>query len=131
MDRPWRYSPNGYLTADEHRTIRSLHPGIINIRPLIRSEETEVLAPVSREGRKTDELFRDYYRYRMGVDIPDELMEAFLELLNDDSERDDADNANDKTRDNDAKTGTVENAGDQIAKARWIGQVRGRWIDET
>ena len=73
------------LTADEHKTIRSLHPGIINIRPLIRSEETEVLAPVSREGRKTDELFRDYYRYRMGVDIPDELMEAFLELLGEDS----------------------------------------------
>ena len=75
------------------------------------------MSPESREGRKTDELFRDYYKYRMGVDIPDELMEAFLELLNDDSERDDADNAKDKTRDNDAKTGTVENAGDPgIAK---------------
>lgn len=105
------------LTADEHRTIRNLHPGIINIRPRIRSEEAEVMSPESREGRKTDELFRDYYKYRMGVDIPDELMEAFLELLNDDSERDDADNAKDKTRDNDAKTGTVENAGDPgIAK---------------
>jgi len=77
------------LTADEYKAIRSMHPGIINIRPRIRSEETEVMSPESREGRKIDELFRDYYKYRMGVDIPDELMRAFLELLNEDSEQDD------------------------------------------
>ncbi|HEY8349294.1 MAG TPA: exonuclease SbcCD subunit D [Clostridia bacterium] len=77
------------LTADEYKAIRSMHPGIINIRPRIRSEETEVMSPESREGRKIDELFRDYYKYRMGVDIPDELMGAFLELLNEDSEQDD------------------------------------------
>lgn len=103
------------LTADEHRTIRSLHPGIINIRPRIRSEEAEVLSPESREGRKTDELFRDYYKYRMGVDIPDELMEAFLELLNDDSEQDDAGNGllNDDSEQDGTNAGSVENAGDQ------------------
>lgn len=74
------------LTADEQKTIRSLHPGIINIRPRLKSDEAEVLDPVSREGRKTDELFRDYYRYRMGTEIPDELMQAFIEILNDDWE---------------------------------------------
>lgn len=76
------------LTADEYKAIRSMHPGIINIRPRIRSEEAEAMSTESREGRKIDELFRDYYKYRMGVDIPDELMEAFLELLNEDSEQD-------------------------------------------
>lgn len=78
------------LTADEYKAIRSMHPGIINIRPRIRSEETEVMPSESREGRKIDELFRDYYKYRMGVDIPDELMEAFLELLNEDGEQDES-----------------------------------------
>jgi exonuclease SbcD len=85
------------LTADEHKTIRSLHPGIINIRPMIRSEETEVMSPESREGRKIDELFRDYYRYRMGTDIPDELMQAFLELVNDESGQDDGEEGPDET----------------------------------
>ena len=83
------------LTADEHKAIRSMHPGIINIRPRIRSEEVGVFSPESREGRKIDELFRDYYRYRMGTDIPDELMEAFLELLDEGDEEEDADRAGD------------------------------------
>jgi len=77
------------LTADEQKTIRSLHPGIINIRPRLITDETEQLAAVSREGRKIDELFKDYYKYRMGVDIPDELMQAFIEIINDDSEESD------------------------------------------
>jgi exonuclease SbcD len=71
------------LTVDEQKLLRTLHPGIINIRPRLRTEETQQLSPVSREGRRVDELFRDYYRYRMGVDIPDELMEAFLDIIND------------------------------------------------
>lgn len=71
------------LTMDEQKMLRSLHPGIINIRPRLRTEDVQVMSPVSREGRRIDELFRDYYRYRMGVDIPDELMEAFLDVIND------------------------------------------------
>ncbi len=74
------------LTVDEQKTIRSLHPGIINIRPRLINEETQVLSPVSREGRKIDDLFSDYYRYRMGVNIPDELMKAFIEIINDNSQ---------------------------------------------
>jgi exonuclease SbcD len=71
------------LTVDEQKLLRSLHPGIINIRPRLRTEEVQVMSPVNREGRRIDELFRDYYKYRMGVDIPDELMEAFLDIVND------------------------------------------------
>lgn len=70
------------LTVDEQKMLRTLHPGIINIRPRLMTQETRVLDPVSREGRRIDELFRDYYKYRMGVDIPDELMEAFLDIIN-------------------------------------------------
>ena len=80
------------LTVDEQKMLRSLHPGIINIRPRLKTEEMEVISPVSREGRKIDELFRDYYRYRMGVDIPDELMEAFIDIINvghDDNDQED------------------------------------------
>lgn len=74
------------LTADEHKAIRSLHPGIINIRPRIVAEETEQPNVAGREGRKIDELFRDYYKYRTGAEIPDEMMQAFIEIINDESE---------------------------------------------
>ena len=59
-----------------------LHPGIINIRPRLKQEEGETISPETREGKKMDELFRDFYRYRMGADIPDELMEVFIEIMN-------------------------------------------------
>jgi exonuclease SbcD len=77
------------LTAEEQKQMRELHPGILNIRPVLRTEAGESLEPESREGRKIDELFREYYRYRLGVDINDELMAAFLEVLNDSEESED------------------------------------------
>ena len=73
------------FTAEEQKCLRTLHPGIINIRPRIKTGETEVFDFRGREGRKADELFRDYYKYRMGADIPGELMEAFIELIGEES----------------------------------------------
>ena len=71
------------LTVEEQKRIRTLHPGIINIRPRLKTEAAEVLSPQGREGRKIDELFRDFFKYRMGVEISEELMGAFIEVLND------------------------------------------------
>ncbi len=79
------------LTAEEQKSLRSLHPGIINIRPRLRADGVEILTSRSREGRKIDELFGDYYKYRLGVDIPDELMKAFIEVLDDEKDGNDAD----------------------------------------
>ena len=39
-----------------------------------------------REGKKIDELFMEFYRSRMGVEIPDDVMQAFLEIVNDQDE---------------------------------------------
>ena len=74
------------FTAEEQKSLRNLHSGIINVRPRIKTDEAEILQPDSREGKRIDELFIDYYRYRMGTDIPDELMSAFIEMLNDEQE---------------------------------------------
>jgi len=70
------------LTVEEQKKLRTLHPGIINIRPRIKWEAEERPTPENREGRKIDELFKDFYRYRTGVEIPDNLLEIFLEILN-------------------------------------------------
>lgn len=73
------------FTTDEQLKLRALHPGIVNIRPRLKQQAGESLSPHSREGKKIDELFRDYYRFRMGTDIPDDLMEAFIEIVNADN----------------------------------------------
>ncbi len=70
------------LTAEEQKELRQLHPGIVNIRPRLKTEASDALAAPGREGRKADELFRDFYKYRMRADMPEELMSAFIEILN-------------------------------------------------
>lgn len=77
------------LTAAEQKQLRTLHPGIINIRPRLKTVAEITIAPGGREGRKTDELFQDFYRYRMGTEIPEALLHAFLEILAEEDEEDD------------------------------------------
>ena len=74
------------FTTEEQRTLRMLHPGIINIRPRLRQDAGETYSPEAREGKRMDELFRDFYRYRMGAEIPQELMEAFIEIMNENAD---------------------------------------------
>ncbi|MHB1420235.1 MAG: exonuclease SbcCD subunit D [Bacillota bacterium] len=74
------------LTVEEQKRLRNLHPGIINIRPRLKTEASEVLSPQNREGKKIDELFKDYFKYRMGLEISEELMGAFIEVLADEDE---------------------------------------------
>ncbi|MBS4008939.1 MAG: exonuclease subunit SbcD [Clostridium sp.] len=74
------------LTLEEQKRLKTLHPGIINIRPRLKTDIVEVLSPGSRENRKIDELFRDYYKYRMDREISDELMKAFIEVINEEEE---------------------------------------------
>lgn len=83
------------LTQEEQRKLRDLNPGIINIRPLIKNDAVSEVAPENREGRKIDQLFKDYYKCRTGVDISDELMSIFIDVLNND-DGDDTKNVNDE-----------------------------------
>lgn len=70
------------LTAEEQKALRSLHPGIVNIRPRLTSEASEAADLRSREGKKIDELFKDFYKFKMQAEISEELMGAFIEVLN-------------------------------------------------
>lgn len=74
------------LTLEEQKRLRTLHPGIVNIRPRLLVEQTGTLEPLNREGKKIDELFKEYYHYRLGADVPEELMTAFLEVVNSEAE---------------------------------------------
>lgn len=70
------------LTLDEQKRLRSLHPGLVFIRPRLVRTAQEAISPQSREGRKIDILFREYFKHRTGTEITDELMTAFLEIVN-------------------------------------------------
>lgn len=74
------------LTVEEQKALRLLHPGIINIHPRLKSEAVEVTSPQSREGKKIDKLFKDFYKFKMQAEISHELMGAFIEILNEEDE---------------------------------------------
>lgn len=71
------------LTAEEQKKLRSLHHGILNIRPRLLQDATEVQDFHNRENKRIDELFKDYYKSKMGSDISEELMGAFIDIAND------------------------------------------------
>ncbi len=75
------------LALEEQKRLRTLHPGIVNIRPRLKMELSAAICPDSREGKKIDQLFSDHYKSRMGAEIPEELLETFLEVLNDEDGR--------------------------------------------
>jgi DNA repair protein SbcD/Mre11 len=74
------------LTMEEQKMLRELNPGIINIRPIIKNAATEAINFVNRENKKIDELFKDYYRAKNSMDISDELMSVFLDIINNQDE---------------------------------------------
>ena len=69
------------LTAEEQKALKSLHPGIVCIRPRLKSEASGFFNAQNRENKKIDELFKDFYKFRMQAEISDELMGAFIEIL--------------------------------------------------
>lgn len=79
------------ITAEEQRELRALHSGIINIRPVIMSEGLEIQEFETREGRKIDQLFKDFFKFRTGTEISEELMEVLLDVLNDEEREEEQD----------------------------------------
>lgn len=74
------------LTAEDHKRLRELNPGIINIRIRPKNAVAEAISYENRESRKIDELFKDYYKRRNSMEISEELMGAFLDVLNSEEE---------------------------------------------
>lgn len=71
------------LTIEEQKKLRSLHNGIINIRPRLKQNDEAILESQDRESRSLTDLFKDYFQYRTGSAVPEELMSTFLEVVND------------------------------------------------
>lgn len=75
------------LTVEEQKRLRELNPGILNIRPVIRTDIQEESVFENRESRKLDELFKEFYRHRVGLEASEELLSVFLDVLNREEEK--------------------------------------------
>jgi len=78
------------LTFEQQKMLRTLHPGIINIRPVLQGSDKVMATAQSRENMKIDELFKDYYKFKTGTEISEDLMRAFIEILNEKDESTDS-----------------------------------------
>lgn len=76
------------LTIEEQKRLRELNPGIINIRPVVTDEKESIISFENREGKRIEELFKDYYRYKTGMEAAEEMLATFLEVVNGDLEED-------------------------------------------
>ncbi|MEA4846352.1 MAG: exonuclease SbcCD subunit D [Clostridiaceae bacterium] len=76
------------ITLEEQKLLRELNPGIINIRPVVADDKESVIGFENREGKKIEELFKDYFRYKTGMEAAEEMLETFFEVINGDNEAD-------------------------------------------
>ena len=76
------------LTAAQLRELRTNNPGILYIRTLLAGSPSPGLPPDARRGKKIDELFAEYYRFRQGVPIPNDVLATFIDLQNQEAQVD-------------------------------------------
>lgn len=72
------------ITIEEQRKLRQLHPGIINIRPRFEASADNDVSFENREKKKIDQLFIEYYKFKTGAEVSEELVSLFIDVVNSD-----------------------------------------------
>jgi exonuclease SbcD len=85
------------MTVEEQHELRRLNQGIVNIRVVIEeNEKGENVLKESREGRRVEDLFKEYYCQKNKCEASEELLNALIEIIYADSEdSEDSDDTND------------------------------------
>lgn len=74
------------LSHSQVASIKKAHPGILNIKPIFSGEES-IQRTFDRSNIPIDEVFIQFYKKKSaGAEPSEELIQLFLELLNEDSE---------------------------------------------
>ncbi|MDF2523005.1 MAG: sbcD, partial [Clostridiales bacterium] len=84
------------ITMEEQKKLRELNPGILNIRPILTTDINREYSFENRESKRIDELFREFYSYKTGMNVSDELIDTFLEIMNDQEEQESLDDGGDE-----------------------------------
>lgn len=73
---------DSFLTAEERKLIMTAHPRVVGPIPVFRNAE-RVAASHPRSidiGRSREDLFKDFFLYRTGVEASEEIMALYLEI---------------------------------------------------
>jgi exonuclease SbcD len=68
------------LTPEDIRTIRNLRETIVNIRPSVNENDSQMLLAENRLTKPLKELFEDYYQYKTGAAPNADLTAFFMEI---------------------------------------------------
>jgi exonuclease SbcD len=71
------------IKTEEHKKLKSMNPGIINIRPIIINDLNDIKKYEERQTKKIDELFKQFYKYKTGIEAKEEIVKLFLDIIND------------------------------------------------
>lgn len=72
-----------YLQAQDIRRLRAAHQGIVNIIPIVKSEtETADYQSINIAEQNMEDLFKDYFRYKKGLEPNEEILNLFKEVVN-------------------------------------------------
>jgi DNA repair protein SbcD/Mre11 len=66
----------------EIKALHDLQPGLVYIRPVLTGTAEVALTAAGRSSRKIDELFAEFYRFRYGSPVPEDVLATFVELVN-------------------------------------------------
>lgn len=79
-----------FLPAQELKRIHQAHDGIIHIIPIVTQKEQRAQSSkVINIDQEVDELFKDYFVYKLGQQPNDEVMDLLKEVLNSNTETED------------------------------------------
>ncbi len=68
------------ITAQQLKIMREACPGLVSVQPQLRAGETAVEAAERRLGKSLEESFEDFYKLKMGADMPENIKTAFAQL---------------------------------------------------
>ncbi len=68
------------LTQDQIRTLRNLRENIVNIWPVLRTDESCAVIEENRRDKPLQDLFQDFYKAKVGVLPREDLIRFFLEI---------------------------------------------------
>lgn len=69
------------IAQSEMKEMRDLQPGILEIKPIIEAEDSEVAVGDSMEALDTRELFTGFYKSRRQVEPSEEILELFMKMV--------------------------------------------------
>lgn len=78
------------LTADEIKALRDLRKDIVEIRPILTTEEEEEQESKNLTDLNIMELFQEFYFQRRGVKPSEEVVELFAQIIGEEEEQDEA-----------------------------------------